>query len=270
MTTISNMALRYHRFGSPPQVLQLESQPIRELPADGIRVTMLRAPLNPSDLIPISGAYRHRVALPQTAGHEGVGMVSEAPQRWRHLLGRRVLPLRGAGTWCCELVCDPALAVPVPNDINDDLAARAFINPMAVLTMLDRWPVTGKRLLLTAAGSNGARLLAQWALHRGARSVTGIVRSEVHREPLTALGLTVLNATEHDDIRRAAAHAELIFDAVGGPLAEQLLMRMPADALMISWGLLSGVAPRRELLNAQVCRFHLRDVLIGLTADDWV
>uniref|UniRef100_UPI00406C4F2C alcohol dehydrogenase catalytic domain-containing protein n=1 Tax=Brevibacillus sp. FSL K6-2834 TaxID=2954680 RepID=UPI00406C4F2C len=34
-------------------------------------------PINPSDLISIRGAYRHRICLPAVPGYEGVGTVVE-------------------------------------------------------------------------------------------------------------------------------------------------------------------------------------------------
>lgn len=265
-----NPALRYRRFGSPLAVLGLEPHPLGALQKGRIRVAMRRAPINPSDLIPVTGAYRHRVALPQTAGYEGVGVVTDAHGPWRHLLGRRVLPLRGPGTWCRELDCDPRRAVPVPEAVADDMAARAWINPMAALSMLKRWPVAGKRLIVTAAASSGARLLSRWALDRGARSVTGILRSGVHRTELEALGLRLLVSTEYRRIDRAAAGADLIFDAVGGPLAERLLSHMPGDARLICWGLLSGIPPRRPWRDARLRHFHLRHTLEGgLDAEAW-
>ena len=38
---------------------------------------MLVRPINPSDLIPITGAYAHRIPLPNIPGYEGVGIVED-------------------------------------------------------------------------------------------------------------------------------------------------------------------------------------------------
>ncbi|MCM2294253.1 hypothetical protein NAC44_18150 [Allorhizobium sp. BGMRC 0089] len=37
-----------------------------------MRVRMLASGINPSDLIPITGAYGHRITPPMMAGYEGV------------------------------------------------------------------------------------------------------------------------------------------------------------------------------------------------------
>jgi len=92
-------ALTYRTFGNPLETLNMEAAEVPELSANKLRVSMLCAPVNPSDLIPIHGAYSHRIALPAVAGYEGVGRVMEAPQAYASLIGKRVLPLRGEGTW---------------------------------------------------------------------------------------------------------------------------------------------------------------------------
>ncbi|REC95284.1 zinc-dependent alcohol dehydrogenase family protein [Kushneria indalinina] len=262
-------ALRYHRFGSPLEVLHLEPKPDGALPQEQLRVRMTCAPINPSDLIPIAGVYRHRIAPPLVAGHEGVGVVIQAHGAWRALEGRRVLPLRGPGTWQQTLDCDPRLVVPVPDDIPDHVAARAWINPMTAMAMLGRWPVEGCDVLLTAAGSNCARLLAQWALCCGARSVTGICRSTHHRDALTSMGVQVLDQDDHAAIDAAAARAGRIFDATGGRLADRLLTHMPSEGIFVTYGALSGVPISSRRMSGRVRHFHLRDHIKGLDRDEW-
>ncbi|MGJ0223596.1 alcohol dehydrogenase catalytic domain-containing protein, partial [Streptococcus pyogenes] len=71
-----NQAVFYRSFGCPSQVLRLEQEELPPLERD-YRVEMLIAPVNPSDLIPVRGAYAHRVRPPRVAGYEGVGRVVE-------------------------------------------------------------------------------------------------------------------------------------------------------------------------------------------------
>src|SRR5690606_8331013 len=151
-----NLALWYRRFGEPESVLQAETTPLSPRQPGEIRVQMLFSPVNASDLIPITGAYRHRTPLPAIAGYEGVGVVIDGPPDWT---GKRVLPLRGQGTWQQVVDCTSDLAVPVPDFIDSVLAARAYINPLAAQLMLKHSPPKGKRVLLTAAGSDCALLL---------------------------------------------------------------------------------------------------------------
>ena len=191
-----NLALWYRRFGEPESVLQAETTPLSPRQPGEIRVRMLFSPVNASDLIPITGAYRHRTPLPAIAGYEGVGIVTETPAAYPALLGKRVLPLRGQGTWQRYVDCPAAYAVPVPDDVDSLLAARAYINPLAAQMMLDRYPPVGKTVLLTAAGSDGAVLLGQWARQAGAEAVYGIHRSPVHAQRLAEKGIVPI--AQHD------------------------------------------------------------------------
>ena len=261
-------ALWYRRFGAPNDVLTLEASESGPRPPGAVRVKMIAAPINPSDLVPITGAYGHRVRPPQVAGYEGVGQVVEVDQPSPLRVGDRVLPLRGSGTWRRSIDCDPTWLVSVPDDVENSVAARAYINPLAALLMLETWPVEGRRVLLTAGGSSCARLLGLWALEAGAREVIAVCRSRVHSASLAELGFVPLAMTETAAIA-AAARADLVFDAVGGALAEALLATMPAASDFVTYGLLSGESFRPPRSGPGPQRFHLRDRLEKVEPTEW-
>ncbi|HAK35684.1 MAG TPA: alcohol dehydrogenase [Pantoea sp.] len=266
---MTNQALAYRGFGQPEEVLHLETGEKGELAADAIRVTMRYAPVNASDLIPMTGAYQHRITLPQVAGYEGMGVVTDAPAAYRHLMGRRVLALRGEGTWQSQVDIPAALAISVPDNIDDRLAARGYINPLAAKLMLEYFSPAGKDILLTAAGSECAMLLGQWALRAGARSVTGIHRSPVHALKLEQCGITPVQEQESEAIGYYAARAGVVYDATGGRLAETLLELMPLTSLFISYGLLSGEVFRAKHHLPKIHWFHVRHYLAAAGTDGW-
>ena len=266
---MKNSALTYSQFGEPETVLTLKCADKALLAADALRVQMLLAPVNASDLIPITGAYRHRISLPAVAGYEGVGRVVAAPEGFQHLLGRRVLPLRGEGTWQQFVDCPATLAIPVPDRVDTTLAARAFINPLAAQLMLQRYPVRGKQVLLTAAGSDCAILLGQWALRCGATAVYGIHRSPLHAERLAAMGITPVAQQDSHAIGALAAESEAVFDATGGALAQTLLDRMPKQGTFVSYGLLSGQPFTLQHHHPQVHWFHVRNTFAAMRTEAW-
>ncbi|ANR77467.1 alcohol dehydrogenase [Kosakonia sacchari] len=266
---MDNTALVYRSFGEPQTVLHAETTALPPLPAGQVRVKMYLAPVNASDLIPVTGAYSHRITLPAIAGYEGVGVVMQTHDANADLMGKRVLPLRGHGTWQQYVDCPAQLAVPVPDDIDDTLAARAYINPLAAQMMLEHYPAHGQHVLVTAAGSDCAAYLAQWARLQGAKSVTGIYRSTIHASRLAACGVKALADTDSAAIKQAAGKASVIYDATGGTLAEMLLQSMPKTGQFISYGLLSGQPfSIRQRLPA-VHWFHVRNYLDAMTAYGW-
>ncbi|EOV0192149.1 zinc-dependent alcohol dehydrogenase family protein [Klebsiella pneumoniae] len=261
-----NDAIVYDRYGPPSAVLTLKRLPLAPLAGGRVRVRMRFAPVNPSDLIPVTGAYRHRTRLPAVAGYEGLGEVVAAPYGSRLCAGQRVLPLRGGERF---IDLDETWLVPVPPAVDDLLAARGYINPLTAMLMLKRWPVAGKHLVLTAASSSCASLLGQWALAMGARSVSGIIRSPQHRARLEQVGIYPILDTDRALMEKVSQHSDLVFDAVGGELANTLLSVLPGSSTLISYGLLSGRPLTQTRGSATVRKFHLREALPTLSVAAW-
>ncbi|WP_286174067.1 alcohol dehydrogenase [Rhodobacter sp. NTK016B] len=265
-----NDVLIYRRFGPPLDALTLETPDLPPRPEGAIRVAMLLAPVNPSDLIPVTGAYAHRITLPEVASYEGVGRVIAAPPDHAHLLGQRILPLRSGGTWRRLHDCVPDWAVPVPDDIPDAHAARAYINPMAAAHLLAGWPVSGRRVLLSGAGSHCASSLARGALSQGAASVQGIYRSPARRTELLARGVEPVAMDDLPAIREAARRADVTFDALGGPVATAVLEAMRPGSDFVGYGLLTGEPLRPQSPpRAGYHRFHLRESQAAMSPRDW-
>src|SRR5690625_301235 len=125
---------------------------------------MKARPINPSDLIPIKGAYSHRISTPNIPGYEGVAIVEEVGHLVsQEFVGKRVLPLRGEGT-CQEYVKTSAdFAVLNPNTIDDFIASQLYINPITA------WVISTEilklkpevMLLVNACGSSIGRIFSQ-------------------------------------------------------------------------------------------------------------
>ncbi|SQC92289.1 quinone oxidoreductase, NADPH-dependent [Cedecea neteri] len=159
--------------------------------------------------------------------------------------------------------------VPVPDNIPNELAARGYINPLAAWLMLKKWSVVGKSVLVTAAGSTCAGLLAQWAKKQGATEVYGVYRSAQHLPALVKSGIIPLNMNDGHGIADAAARVEVVYDAVGGELATLMLDHLNPQAALISYGLLSGKAFSPRGKNVTARRFHLRDTLAVTPVEEW-
>ena len=96
--------VNFYDYGSPSDVLKVENKSIESPNDNEVLVRMLARPINPSDLIPIRGSYSHRISLPTIPGYEGVGIVEDVGASVSpKLIGKRVLPLRGEGTYMARI-----------------------------------------------------------------------------------------------------------------------------------------------------------------------
>ena len=267
-TELINTRLVYRRFGPPTETLQLESESLPPLQSNHLRVQMDLASINPSDLIPITGAYPYHTRLPLVAGYEGVGRVIEASGAGVYSIGQRVLPLRGQGTWQNFVDCDEKWAVPVPDDISNAIASRTYINPLAAYLMLKRWPVKGKTIALTAAGSSCARLLAQWAHRQGVQKIYGLCDSSAHHRDLESMGVEPL-ASNNANTNVALGRSDIIFDAVGGELIEHQVNSAGLEGTLVSYGALSGLQISASNPDRLIERFHIRDYFDAINPAQW-
>jgi NADPH:quinone reductase-like Zn-dependent oxidoreductase len=112
-------------------VLKVEYKTIEPPKDNEVLVRMLARPINPSDLIPIRGSYSHRISLPNIPGYEGVGIVEDVgPFVSKKLIGKRVLPLRGEGTWQEFVKTSAEFTVLIPNSIDDLRHHRCISIPL--------------------------------------------------------------------------------------------------------------------------------------------
>lgn len=233
-----HQAVVARRFGAPLEVLRLEDVPTPELGQGEARVRMIASPINPSGLIPVTGAYASRTDLPFVSGFEGVGVVEKVHEAAdQALLGRRVLPVGFAGGWQQQKVTPLEWLIPVPDGLSDEQAATAYINPLTAIRMVEAHanPATN-RAVVDAAGSAIAPIIAHLLKARGIE-VIGLVRTA--RRLDTSLFDQVL-PTCHPDWERALGSVDVAFDCVGGDLGTRLGRLLSPGGALVHYGLLSG------------------------------
>ncbi|BBH24383.1 alcohol dehydrogenase [Paenibacillus baekrokdamisoli] len=273
--------IKFYHFGDPGHVLKVENKRI-ELPIAGeVLVRMTACPINPSDLIPIRGAYSHRISLPAIPGYEGVGIIEEVgPSVSQELIGKRVLPLRGEGTWQEYVKTTAELAVPIPHSIDDYIAAQLYINPLtAWLTCTEVLKLRPDDvLIINAGGSSIGRLFAQLSKIIGFRLIA-VTRNNNYTEELLQLGAScVINSTETPLYQTVmeltnglGVHAAI--DSVGGSSGTDLAMCIRPSGTFLTIGLLSGIPivwseiTNRDKIKMKI--FHLRHWNQQVTIQAW-
>ncbi|MGJ9384974.1 zinc-dependent alcohol dehydrogenase family protein [Salipaludibacillus sp. CF4.18] len=273
--------IRFYDFGSPQDVLKVENKDIEPPNDNEVLVRMLARPINPSDLIPISGSYSQRISLPNIPGYEGVGFVEDVGASVSHsFIGKRVLPLRGDGTWQEYVKTSAELAVQIPKSIDDFTASQMYINPITawvVCTEVLKLRMNDV-LVVNACGSSIGRIFAQLSKVIGFRLIA-VTRNNKHTEDLLQLGASYVINTKEKSLHETVMEltnglgANAAIDSIGGSSVNDLALCVLPNGNFLTIGLLSGVQVNwAEIFNkakVNANMFHLRNWNKNVSIDKW-
>jgi NADPH:quinone reductase-like Zn-dependent oxidoreductase len=246
-------------YGRPENVIRLARLPSPELQPGMVEIAVERAAINPSDLIPVTGAYSNRTVLPFVPGFEGAGTVSRVGDDVTGFKpGDRVLPLGASGLWQATLQRPAEWCFAVPADLSTGQAATAYINPMTTLRLVSALQdhfggisgLSGVKIGVTAAGSAIGRMLLKALSAKGA-DVTAIVRTDTTASRLPVLpGLqTLVTGLRPIDQHRMF---DAVVDAVGGETGGSLLRHnLSAGGMFLQYGALSGIPIAQATLSVR-------------------
>lgn len=215
--------------------------------AGEVLVDVLASPINPSDLLTLTGAYGVLPELPAIAGNEGVGRIKALGPEVRGLeTGQLVLLPLGAGTWASHLVCRAADLVPLPGGADPQQLAMLTINPPTAALLLSEIVSLepGDWVIQNAANSAVGSYLVKLAAERGIHTIN-VVRRQGAVESVQAAGGEVV-LVDGDDLKKrvrqatGGARIKLAIDAVGGPATERLAACVADGGTVVNYGVMSG------------------------------
>ena len=234
--------------GDPRQVLELRDLPTPTPSSGHVLVRILASPINPSDLIFITGTYGIRPTLPATPGFEGVGIVESGGGFLGWLRkGRRVAVLNDrTGNWREFSTLPARQVIPVPSDISDEQAACFFVNPATALVMTQRILriPKGGWLLQSAAGSSLGRMIIRLGKRLGFRTMN-VVRRPDAVEELKSLGADEVICAEGPAITEQVLlltkglGVRYAIDPVGGDTGSAVIASLASGGHALLYGLLS-------------------------------
>ncbi len=233
------------------EALRVERRPVPKPGPNQVLVEVAASPINPSDLAFLEGRYGFKKPCPVVPGLEGAGIVVAvgAGMMGRYLLGKRVACLRqavGDGVWA-EYVVTSATggALPLHRSVSLEQGAMSAVNPLTAIAFLEiAKQGKHKAMVQTAAASSLGQMVHRLSQSEGIQAIH-VVRRDAQVEFLKRQGAAMVfnsNAPDFDQKLHDACcqyQARLAFDAVAGPLTQQLLEALPPLGKVTVYGGLS-------------------------------
>ncbi|AVQ00060.1 alcohol dehydrogenase [Ahniella affigens] len=264
---------RYSTRGPVPQdVIACETLDTPEPGPGQVRIKVLAAPINPSDVLTLTGEYGMLPPLPAVGGNEGVGVVEAHGEGvTQPAVGQTVLIPVGAGTWSTHVVADAAKLMPLPNGVDPIQLSMLVVNPPTAALMLSEFVdlQPGEWVIQNAANSAVGGYLIQIAKARGLKTAN-VVRRESAIADLADSGADVLIVDGPDLHKRVAeatgkAPIRLGIDAVGGQSTENLARCLAVGGTLVNYGAMSG-----EPCSISPASFVFRDITLkGFWLAQW-
>ncbi|MFG5860424.1 zinc-dependent alcohol dehydrogenase family protein [Metapseudomonas sp. CR1201] len=247
----------------PQDVIEAVEFELPAVAAGQALVKVLAAPINPSDVLTLTGEYGMLAPLPAIGGNEGVGQVLEVAADVTGLApGQTVLLPVGCGTWRTHLIAEARQLIPLPGADPQQLAMLTVNPPTAYLMLRDFVDLQpGDWVIQNAANSGVGGYLIQLAKIRGLKTIN-VVRRDSAVATVQAEGGDVVLVDGPDLARRVreatgGAPVKLGIDAVGGASTDHLAASLAEGGVLVNYGRMSG-----EPCQVSPGSFVFRDVTL--------
>ena len=244
--------LQFKAHGEPSDVIELNTVSEPALGHEDVLISMEAAPVNPSDLLFVSGAYGIRPAFPSSVGAEGVGRVAKIGSKVDVALrGKRVLilPTYEQGTWADEVVVPVRNIVPLSDEGDPLQLSMMAINPATAYLLLSRYVslMPGDWIGQTAANAAMGQYIIALAKLAGVKTLNVVRREEAAEQVRRWGGDRVV--LQGDNLRKDIEEAldgkklSLVLDTVGGASVGELAKSLKPGGSVVVYALQSGQLP---------------------------
>lgn len=264
---------QYDQRGPDPQAsIEAVEFTLPELSSGQALLEVLAAPINPSDVLTLTGLYGMLPPLPAVGGNEGVGkVIALGPDTKGPAIGQTVLLPVGCGTWATHVQAEAKTLMPLPNAADPLQLAMMTVNPPTASLMLSEFVTleAGEWVIQNAANSGVGSYLIQLAKARGFKTVN-IVRRESAVAGVRETGGDVVLVDGPGLAKRVSeatggAKIRLGIDAVGGASTDNLANCLTEGGVLVNYGAMSG-----EPCQVSPASFVFRDVTLrGFWLSKW-
>ena len=239
--------VQFTAFGIPNDVVSAVEVPDVGTPEDHEVVVSIDAfPINPADLLTITGGYAVKPDLPATLGAEGTGRISAVGSAVEGLAVDDRVIILARENWCQQRRLPASAVVKLPSDIDVLQAAMLKVNPATAWMMLKNYVQleAGDWLIQDAANSGVGQALISLAKAEGVHTVNVVRRPKPIPQLQAQGGDVVLMEGEGlaERVKKATGGApiRLAIDAVGGRQIMHLADCLAEGGKVVNYGLLSG------------------------------
>jgi NADPH2:quinone reductase len=260
--------------GEPIDVLRIvELEPPQPGPGQ-VRILVEAAGIGLPDVLMCRGTYPLTPPLPFTSGQEATGTITATGDGVDLPVGARVMCVtaftEGFGSFAEECLVHADSAFAVPDGLTDREAAGFWIPHLTGwIALVDRGRVArGDWLAVLGAGGGSGIAAVQLGRALGAQ-VVAVVSDEERASFCRDLGAdATINHTEGalaPALREITAGrgVDLIFDPVGGSLAEDAIAALTRYGRLLAVGFASGQWPKPSTLDLVVTNTSLVGVFAG-------
>lgn len=240
-------AALHEQFGDPTEVLHGGEAPTPQPGAGEVRVRTVLAPIHNHDLWTVRGQYGYKPTLPAIGGSEATGVIEALGEGVTGLQeGQRVSAASVHGTWAESFIAPARMVIPMPDSIDDDMAAQLIAMPLSALMLLEFLQVEkGQWIMQNAANGAVGKALAMLAKARGVHCLN-LVRRDDGVAEMQALGIDHTVSTAQPDwmaqvrAQLGEGGAAAAVDSVGGKASGELVSLLGENGTLVSFGSMTG------------------------------
>ncbi|HEY3674148.1 MAG TPA: NADPH:quinone oxidoreductase family protein [Acidimicrobiia bacterium] len=261
--------------GEPAQVLHLVERDLPEPGPGEVRIRVTAAGLGLPDVFMCRGTYPLTPPLPFTSGQEATGVVTALGEGVDRLaLGDHIMCVTqfigGNGSFAEECLAAAEGAFPVPEGLSAAEAAGFWIpHVTGWIGLVDRGRIAeGDELVVLGAAGGSGIAAVQLGRALGAR-VTAVVSDDEKAAFCRGLGADVtLNHRDGPVAPRLreltdGRGVDLVYDPVGGALAEDAASALTRNGRLLAVGFASGEWPRFATHDLVITNRSLVGVFAG-------
>ena len=233
-----------------PRAIEVKELPDPTPKKGQVVIHVESAGLNFPDLLMTRGLYQFKPPTPFSVGGEVAGTVVAVGEGVSLKEGDRVMALSGWGGFATHLLIDADRCIPVPDTMPTDVAgAFAFTYATSYHGLVDRGALkAGEKLLVLGAAGGVGSAAVEIGVALGAE-VIAAASSDDKLALCNELGaVSGINYTTEDLKKRAKAlgkgSVDVVYDPIGGPLAELALRALGPGGRHLVIGFASGEIPQ--------------------------